>query len=64
LTDTLTERVEKLLHSDATGQWGDALLSTTPTSVTVQELALRIHAFEDAVREIAREVQGLSESAG
>jgi hypothetical protein len=56
--------VETLIHSDVTGQWGDALLSTTPTSVAVQELAVRIHALEDAVRKIAREVQGLSESAG
>jgi hypothetical protein len=64
LTDTLTERVEKLIQPDPTGQWGDALLSTTPTSVAVQELAVRLHALEDAVREIAREVQGLSESAG
>ena len=64
LTDTLTERMEKLIQPDPTGQWGDALLSTTPTSVAVQEIAIRIHALEDAVRELAREVQGLSESAG
>jgi hypothetical protein len=55
--------MEKLIQPDPTGQWGDALLSTTPTSVAVQEIAIRIHALEDAVRELAREVQGLSESA-
>jgi hypothetical protein len=36
---------------------GNPLLSTTPTSIAVQELAARTEALEKAVREIALEVE-------
>jgi hypothetical protein len=39
---------------------GNPLLSTTPTSVAVRELAAQVEALPDAVREIALEVQKLS----
>jgi len=54
LTDTLLERVEKLVQAHK------PLLSTAPLSDAVGELALRIDALEKAVREIAVEVQKLS----
>jgi hypothetical protein len=61
LTDTLIERVDKLVHpSNAPPKWGNPLLSTTPTSLAVRELAVRTEALENAVREIALEVQRLS----
>ena len=54
LTDTLIERVDSLIEAGA-----EPLLTTTPTSVAIRELAGRIEALQDAVREIAREVQEL-----
>jgi hypothetical protein len=58
LTDTLIERVDKLVHaSKAPREWGSPHLSTTPTSV---ELAAEIAALQSAVQEIALEVQKLS----
>lgn len=61
LTDTLIERVDKLVHPrNAPPQWGNPLLSTTPPSVAVRELAVRTEALENAVRELALEVQRLS----
>ena len=62
LTDTLIERVDKLVQASkaAPPEWGSPLLSTTPTSVAVQELAAQVVALEKAVREIALEVQKLS----
>jgi len=61
LTDTLMERVDKLVQaSKATPEWGSPLLSTTPTSVAVQELAAQVEALGSALREIALEVQKLS----
>jgi hypothetical protein len=45
---------------DAQPEWGSASLSTTPTSLAVQDLAARVEALETAVREIAREVQQLA----
>jgi hypothetical protein len=60
-TDTLIERVEKLVEAGkAPLEWGSPLLSTTPTSVGVRELAAQVEALENAVREIALEVQKLS----
>ena len=55
LTDTLIERVDKLVRAGKR-----PLLSVTPTSVAVQVLAARTEALEHAVREIALEVQKLS----
>ena len=61
LTDTLIERVDNLGHArSAPPEWGNPLLSTTPTSLAVRELAVRTEALEKAVREIALEVQKLS----
>ncbi len=58
LTATLIERVDKLVQASK-----EPLLSTTPTSVAISELALRIEALEKAVREIALEVQRASGDA-
>jgi hypothetical protein len=55
LADTLIERVDKLVRGK------EPLLSTTPTSVAVRELGFRTEALENAVREIALEVQKLAE---
>jgi predicted sugar kinase len=60
LTNTLIERVEELVHARNAPEWGNPLLSTTPTSLAVRELAVRTEALENAVREIALEVQRLS----
>jgi hypothetical protein len=55
LTDTLIERVDELVKASKR-----PLLSTTPDSVAVRELAAQVNALENAVREIALEVQKLS----
>jgi hypothetical protein len=61
LTDNLIERVDTLIQaSKAPREWGSPLLSTTPTSFAVRELAMQVEALENAVREIASEVQKLS----
>jgi hypothetical protein len=52
------ERVNDLVPArDTPPEWGNPLLSTTPTSLAVRELAARTEALENAVREIALEVQ-------
>jgi len=57
----LTERVDELLHAgDTPLEWGHPLLSTTPTSLATHELAVRTECLNNAVREIAFEVQKLS----
>jgi hypothetical protein len=62
--DTLLERVERLVHiHEPPRVWGDPHLSSTPTSLAIRELAIRTEALEDAVREIAREVQKLSDES-
>ncbi len=59
-TDSLMERVERLVHPGKRAfEWGHPRLSTTPTRVAIHDLALRIEALEHAVREIALEVQTL-----
>ena len=61
LTDTLMERVDKLVRPTKPAlEWGSPRLSTTPTSLAIQELAERTEALENAMREIALEVQRLS----
>jgi hypothetical protein len=61
LTDTLTERVDKLVQAGKTPlEWGSPLLSVTPPGIAVQQLAEQVEALERAVREIALEVQRLS----
>jgi len=52
LTDTLIERVEKLVQANK-----EPLLSTTSASLAIGELAARTQALENALREIALEVQ-------
>jgi hypothetical protein len=49
------ERVDNLV---AAGK--EPLLTTAPTSVAIRELAARIEALENAVREIALEVQEIA----
>src|SRR5437870_10657971 len=58
LTGTLIERVDTLVQASK-----HPLLSTTPTSVAIGELAVRIEALEKAVREIALELQKVSGDA-
>ena len=60
LTDSLTDRVERLLHPSKPLEWGHPLVSTTPTSVAIDELTRRAEALENALREIALEVQKLA----
>jgi hypothetical protein len=61
LTHTLMRRVDELIPSGAAPlEWGSPQLSTTPISIAMHELALRVEALENAVREIALEVQKLS----
>ena len=61
LTDTLMEQVAELVPArNAPPEWGSPRLSTTPTPVAIRELAVRTEALENAVREIALEVQRLS----
>jgi hypothetical protein len=55
LTNTLLERVDKLVQASK-----EPILSTTPTTDAIGELAARTEALEKAVREIALEVQKLS----
>ena len=60
-TDTLLERVHELLEAGKPPlEWGSPHLWSTPISVAVRELAARTEALENAVREIALEVQELS----
>jgi len=60
-TDTLLERVHELLEAGKPPlEWGSPHLSSPPISIAVRELAVRTEALENAVREIALEVQKLS----
>jgi hypothetical protein len=52
---TLTERVDKLIEAGS-----EPLLATASTSAAVRELAARIEALGNALREIALEVQELA----
>lgn len=61
LTETLTERVDRLIQARKVPlEWGSPHLSVTPKSVAIPQLAAEIAALEDAVREIALEVERLS----
>jgi hypothetical protein len=61
LADTLIERVDNLVQANKPrAGWGNPKLSTTPTSVAIEALAAQIEALEQAVREIALEVERLS----
>jgi hypothetical protein len=65
LTDTLVERVDELVQppNERPLVWGNPLLSVTPTSMAVRELAVRTEALESAVRQIAFEVQEFLDQA-
>ncbi len=64
LTDTLMQRVDKLVQPDEPQlEWGSPLLSTTPTAIAIHELALRTETLAKALREIALEVQKLSDQS-
>jgi hypothetical protein len=66
LTDALMQQVDELVPS-ATGsprlEWGNPLLLTTPTSIAIRDLAMRVEALEKALREISgaepRETSGV-----
>jgi len=54
-TDTLIDRVDRFLQAGKVPlEWGSPLLSTTPKSMAIQALAVRVEALEQAVREIAQ----------
>jgi hypothetical protein len=53
LTHTLVEQVDRLVLEAAQ----EPLLSTTPTSIAIRQLAARNDALEKALREIALVVQ-------
>ena len=60
--ETLVERVNRLVQPrDSLRLWGNPRLSSTPSSLAIRELAIQNEALQDAVREIAEEVQKLSE---
>ena len=61
IADTLMERVDRLIEASkpSTG-WGSPHLSTTPSALAIERLAAQVDALENAVREIALEVQKLS----
>jgi hypothetical protein len=62
LVGTLTERVEALMQVRrlSANEWGSPHLSTTPRSLALENLAAQVANLENAVREIALEVQELS----
>ncbi len=64
-TTTLAERVDELIQSpdERPLVWGNPLLSVTPASMAIRDLAVRIVALETVVREIASEVQRLLDDA-
>lgn len=57
LTETLLERMDNLIEARKSHQ---PLLSTTGTSVAIAELVARNEGLEQALRELAVEVQKLS----
>jgi hypothetical protein len=60
-TDTLIERVDELVQAGKVPRkWGSPFLSVTPTRTAIQQLARQVEALENAMREIALEVQKLS----
>lgn len=58
-TDVLAEAVGQLTHiaGKRPARWGNPLLSSTPTSMAIRDLAERTEALEEAVREMALELQ-------
>jgi hypothetical protein len=66
MTDTtLIERVNRLVQArEAPPEWRSSHLSVTPTSLAVEDLAAQVEALQQAVQEIALEVQRLSQAEG
>ena len=61
VADTLTERVDALLPTlKLPPGWGSPHLSVTPIPLAVCQLAATVAALEEAVREIALEVDRLN----
>ena len=60
LTSTLVERVQALVKTDEPVQWGHPLLSTTPTPMAINHLAVHLAAAEQALLEIALEVERMA----
>lgn len=59
-TETFLDRVDAWVGPDCRPiVWGNPLLSTTPTSMAIHDLAERMEALEEAMREVAHEVQSL-----
>jgi len=62
LTDTLVERVEKLINArHEPVEWGDPRLSVTPRALAIEQLTQRMEALENALLEIALKVQKLAD---
>ena len=62
LTNTLVERVDKLIDArNAPVEWGHPRLSVTPRALAIEQLTQRMEALENALREIALEVQKLAD---
>ena len=58
---TLIERVDTLIQASRTRPgWGSPRLSVTPTAMRIDTLAAECAALEEAMREIALEVEKLS----
>jgi hypothetical protein len=57
--DTFAEAVDQLIHiaGKRPAVWGNPLLSSTPTSMAIRDLAERVEVLEEAVREMALELQ-------
>ena len=53
---TLYERVDEMIRSHK----GRQLLSTTGSRGSIEELAARVEGLEQAIREIARDVQNIA----
>jgi len=59
-THTLVDEVDRLVQScERPLVWGNPPVSTTPTSMAIRDLAARTEALENAVRQIALDVQKL-----
>ena len=60
-TDTFAEAVDHLIHMAGKRRavWGNPLLSSTPTSMAIRDLAERTEVLEEVVREMALELQRL-----
>ena len=59
--DSLIERIDQLVEADqVAAAWGSPHLSVTPIPLAIETLAAQVEALQQAVREIALEVEKLS----